>query len=162
MKRQLFIVRHALTHSGHHYITDKERELKHEGVAQATALGTHLAASDYKIDLIISSDAERAKSTAELIASTTHYPSDRILYKQKLYSGTLTDLIHVVREIPNTAQQVLMVGHYPTILELHNHLMNEEKPGMATCELSLAEIEVEWANIQLGSGTSILNFQSTF
>jgi len=161
MNRYLYLVRHAQTHIGQHNISDKVRELTQEGVVQAQSLGKCLAEANHQMDVIISSNAERAKSTALLIASSINYPIDQIKFVEKIYSGVLDDHRNLIRNIPDTMYKVMMVGHYPTILELHNYLTHSNKPGLSTCELNVLEIKDRWQELTEGGAKCMGNYIPT-
>jgi len=128
-----------------------------EGIAQATLLGKFLNEGNHAIDLILSSDTERATSTAALIATEINYPLRQIAFSEKIYSGILNDLLTLMKATPDTKQNVMIVGHYPTVLELNNYLTDTKKLGISTCELILLEIEAGWSDLKSGSGKCILN-----
>ena len=158
MPNNLFILRHAQTHSSQHYNSDKERELKPEGITQATLLGKFLNTSNYNIDLIIASDAVRAKSTAILVAAEINYPVHRIQFAEKIYSGSMDDLLALIQKTPDSVKHILLVGHCPTIIELNNYLSNSQKASMETCELTLFSIDVGWSELFAGAGEVKLNY----
>jgi phosphohistidine phosphatase len=159
MTRNLFLVRHAQPHHDQLYNSDKERELKPEGILEASQLGKYLLESKYNIDLIIASDSVRTTATATLIARTINYPSDQIMWSEKIYSGSLNDLLEVINRIPDTVQHLLLVGHNPTISELHNYLTGLEHANMSTCELNLIGIEIPWQELTGNCGQRIINYQ---
>jgi phosphohistidine phosphatase len=113
------------------------------------------------MDLIMSSDAERAKSTTVLISNALQYPLHQILFTEKIYSGTLNDLLAILKDIPDTIHHVMMVGHFPAILELNNLLSDSVKAGLSTCELIVLEFTEPWTDITSGSGKRILNYYPT-
>jgi phosphohistidine phosphatase len=162
MPNNLFILRHAQTHSSQHYNTDKERELKPEGITQATLLGKFLNSSNYNIDLIIASDAVRAKSTAMLVAAEIHYPTHRIQFAEKIYSGSMDDLLALIQNTPDSVKHILMIGHCPTIIELNNYLSDSQKASMETCELTLFNIEADWSELFAGAGEVKLNYRPSY
>ena len=162
MTRNLFLVRHAQPHHQQHYNTDKERELKPEGIFQATQLGKFLNDSNYHIDLIIASDSVRTTSTATLIANTINYPLHQIKWMEKIYHGGLNDLLAIINEISDDVHHLLLVGHNPTISELNNCLTGNQKSSMSTCELNLISIASRWDEIKVGCGHPVLNFQPSY
>jgi len=160
MTRQLYIVRHAESHSGHHYKTDIERELTPEGIHQVHELGKHLIESSVQIDLIITSPAQRAKTTALLIANSLNYPGNKIELASKIYSGNLNDLLKIVKEIRDSNQQVLLVGHNPTLLEFINFLSAVKKQSMSTCELTQLSSATNWHHTIEGSFHYVSGYRS--
>jgi phosphohistidine phosphatase len=159
MTRKLFLVRHAQPHHDRHYNSDKERELKPEGLIQASQLGKFLNESGYSIDLIVASDSVRTTSTASLIADTINYPIPEIEWLEKIYSGALNDLLAIIHNLPDDVQHLLLVGHNPTLSELNNYLSGSQQVTMSTCELSLISIPGRWDEIIAGCGQRVINFQ---
>lgn len=159
MPNNLFILRHAQTHSSQHYNSDKERELKPEGITQATHLGKFLSTSNYRVDLIIASDAARAKTTAMLVAAEINYPVHRIQFSEKIYSGSMDDLLALIQKTSDSVKHILLVGHCPTIIDLNNYLSDSQKVSMETCELTLFSIDVGWSELFAGAGEVKLNYR---
>lgn len=162
MAHNLFIVRHAQTHSGQHYNSDKERELIPEGITQATQLGKYLNALNYNVDLIISSDAVRAKTTALLIAAEIKYPAHQIQFDEKIYAGSLHEVLDLIQQTPESIEHILMIGHYPTIVEVNNYLSNTQKTIMETCELTLLNFDTQWSALLEGMGELKLNYHPPY
>jgi phosphohistidine phosphatase len=156
------MIRHAQTHSSQYYNSDKERELKPEGIMQAAQVGKHLCSLNYAFDLIISSDAARAKTTALLVASEVNYPAHKILINEKIYSGTMRDVLELIQEIPDSVEHLLLIGHYPTIVELNNYLSDSQKPGMHTCELTVLTFNTRWSELAEGTGVLKLNYHPSY
>jgi phosphohistidine phosphatase len=63
-------------------------------------------------DAIVSSDAHRARQTAETAAEAIGFEAP-IALEHAVYDAGLPDLIDVVRAFPATAETVLLVGHNP-------------------------------------------------
>jgi len=159
MTRQLFIVRHAQTYQSQHDNSDKDRTLKPEGILQAKQLGKFISDSNFNVNLIISSDAVRARTTAQLIAASMNYPEQFISEAEKIYSGTCEDLLDTLLKIPASIQQAMLVGHYPTVVELYNYLTGAQKTGMSTCELNVLTIKSTWSMLVRGCGSHLLHYQ---
>lgn len=95
-------------------VDDINRPLKPRGVNDATKLGKLLKAHDFMPDLIVSSPARRALTTAQLIANELGYETD-IEIETSVYFGGLADLIAVIERLPQTADTVMIFGHNPTM-----------------------------------------------
>ena len=161
MTRHLFILRHAQTHGSQHYNSDKERELNQEGILETAQTGKFLKASHYNINLIMASDAERATATAHLIASEISYPINNIKLNEKIYSDNFQELIKLLHGIPDSASQVLLVGHYPAIVDLTNYLSHSQKTNMKTCELNILTFHQSWAELNAGCAEYSFNYHPT-
>ena len=73
MKRTLLLVRHAKSSWDDVALPDKERPLADRGKRDAPMMGKRLAKRQVKPDLILTSPARRALSTAEIIAKELNY-----------------------------------------------------------------------------------------
>lgn len=129
---------------------------------QAKQVGKYLNASDYHVDLIIASDAARAKATAMLVAAEINYPAHHIQFAEKIYSGTMHDLVSLIQKTSISVQHILMVGHCPTIIELNNYLSNSQKTSMETCELTMFNMDGDWSELVAGAGDIKLNYRPSF
>jgi len=158
MPHHLFILRHAQTHDSQYYNSDKERELKPAGIKEATMLGKYLNESNHTVDLIISSDATRAHSTATLLASEIKYPIHQIQYSEKIYSGSLSDLLIMIGQTSDSMKTILLVGHYPTIVELNNYLADTQKTSMQPCELTVLAFTSGWSELSMRCGICMLTY----
>jgi len=158
MPHNLFLIRHAQTHDSQDYNSDKVRELKPEGINQATELGKYLKGSGYKPDLILSSDATRAKITASLIASEIHYPIQQIQHVDKIYSGDIRNLLSLIGQTSDSVEHLLLIGHNPTILELINYLSDIQKNSMQPCELTVLTFNASWSQLSARCGRCTLNY----
>jgi len=154
MSRILYLVRHAQAESGQSRGTDRERALTYKGQQDAIQLGEYLTKSNSNINLIISSPAIRALSTAYLIAGRINFDLKHILTEESIYSRNELDILKLLNNFPESTHEVLLVGHYPTIVELYNCLTtNEIKPSMDTAELCSLKFDGPWSEVTSGSGS---------
>ena len=78
--------------------------------------------------LIISSPAERAKQTAELVAEICSYDRS-IEWDASFYGGGSEDLISALSRLPNSIEHVMLVGHNPRMEETAADLLNPTGMG---------------------------------
>jgi phosphohistidine phosphatase len=71
--KTLFLIRHAKSSWDDTALPDKDRPLGDRGRRDAPKMGKRLAKRDVKPDLILSSPARRALTTAEIIAKKLDY-----------------------------------------------------------------------------------------
>src|SRR5690606_13224420 len=87
--KELIIVRHAKSDWGDASVDDHERTLNHRGERDAPRvaelLAEKLAAEGASVDTIISSSAQRAKSTAMIFARALNFPEAEVQIKQAGY-----------------------------------------------------------------------------
>src|SRR5437899_10475758 len=91
--KTLFLVRHAKSSWDDTALPDKDRPLNDRGKRDAPKMGERLAKRDVKPDLILSSPARRALTTAEIIAKKLDYKRKDIVADDRLYAGEADDLL---------------------------------------------------------------------
>jgi len=86
--KALFLIRHAKS-SWDTALRDKDRSLNDRRRGDAPKMGKRLAKRDVTPDLILSSPARRALTTAEIIAKKLDYKLKDILVDDRLYAGAV-------------------------------------------------------------------------
>jgi phosphohistidine phosphatase len=128
----LYLMRHAKSSWNFDDLTDEQRPLNDRGREDAPRMGQALAKRHIHLDLLISSQAVRALTTAALVAKEINYPHERIVVRPEIYHADIEGLMRVVRECPDDAKSVLLVGHNNTLTDFANYLLptplSEEMP----------------------------------
>jgi phosphohistidine phosphatase len=93
-------------------VADFDRSLAGRGTRDAVRVGEVLAERDLMPDLIVTSTANRAQSTASLVAEGCNYSSE-IIPADDLYLPTQSHILSTVRDIPEQHLRVVIVGHNP-------------------------------------------------
>ena len=151
--KKLYLMRHAKSDWNGYYVSDFERGLNKRGLHDAPMMGGILK-EKITPDLIVASPATRAKMTAEAVAEKLGYPSLEIVFEKAIYEASVSDLIEVVRNLPDDADEVLLVGHNPALTELINRLGDVRLDNLPTASLVGFSFETErWREIEPRSGT---------
>jgi phosphohistidine phosphatase len=144
----LYLMRHAKSSWNFDGLSDKERPLNNRGRNDAPQMGQALAARNIRLDLLVSSPAVRALSTAALVAKELNYPPDRIQVLDGIYEADLDRLVDLIRELPDEAEQVLLVGHNPTITETASALSPSGVNEMGTAAVVCLHFQTDqWAEV---------------
>lgn len=112
MKR-LILLRHAKSDWEAGFDSDHSRPLSERGMRSARAIGTALTRSGEIPDLVISSSALRAQSTAFLAADTGGWDCE-IRITEELYGTSPGNVLSIVKDTPVGVSRLMMVGHEPT------------------------------------------------
>ena len=145
--KTLFLVRHAKSSRDDSALPDKERPLNDRGMRDAPKMGARLAKHDRKPDLILSSPALRALTTAEIIANKLDYRIKDIVVDERLYAAAPDDLLEVIRKLGEKAECVMVVGHNPELSELA-HRLSSRITDMPTCAVAEFAFDVKsWTSI---------------
>jgi phosphohistidine phosphatase len=151
--KALLILRHAKTQSDAP-AGDHARELTERGLRDASAMGRYIYDLRGTPDAIITSDATRARQTAENVATAVGFTGP-LTVEPRIYAADLDTLLVVVRRIPNEVRSALIIGHNPGFEELAAALAGnrEEEIRLPTSGLALLEFDVErWIAVREGAG----------
>ena len=133
--KTLIIIRHAksaLLQAGMH---DFDRPLNERGQTDAPRIGTFLREKGIKPDYIYSSPANRALSTAQLIAREVGFKPEKIEKNSEIYifDSDVTPIIQLIEQSPDDADTVFIVGHNETFTHLANHFTTHNIDNLPTC-----------------------------
>ena len=134
----LYLLRHAKSSWSFDELSDQERPLNDRGRDDAPLMGQALAKRRICPDVIVSSPAVRAMSTALLVAREMQFPHEKITVEPGIYGADADDLLAIIKNLPDAAGSVLLVGHNPTITEVANVLspssLNELPTAAVVCQ----------------------------
>jgi phosphohistidine phosphatase len=133
--KTLLLVRHAKSSRDDPALPDKERPLNGRGVRDAPKMAKHLAKHDLQPDLILSSPAVRALTTAQLMAEKLDYKVKDIVVDGRLYASAPATLLKVIRALGDKPKRVMLVGHNPELAELA-HRLSASIADMPTCAVA--------------------------
>ncbi len=156
--KTLFLLRHAKAEQDIE-VVDWLRPLKKRGVRAAKHMGAWLTEQNIHPELIISSPAKRALSTAKKVCQAMDRSSSDIRQDERIYNATLELLYQVIQECPASAQSILIVGHNPSLEEFLKDVSQdeiEEAPDgklLPTTALAQLEITIPWAEIRAKSAS---------
>jgi phosphohistidine phosphatase len=114
-ERTLILVRHATAE----HVRDKrdhDRELTQRGHADARAVGEWLSHPSRALmpDLIPCSTSKRTRQSLDgVIAGGVS--AKEVRFDKRIYDASTAGLLDVLREVPDSAYTVVMIGHAPAI-----------------------------------------------
>lgn len=151
--KTLILIRHAKSDWSNPFLRDFDRELNARGLRDAPIMGALLSQKNIHPDIILSSPAQRAKSTAIEIARKLSFPEDAITYDSSLYESNIETLIEVIRGVPDTCQTLIVFGHNPEITEFVNVMCHADIENLPTCGVVAMRLRSDsWKCIEYHSG----------
>lgn len=123
--KTLILVRHAKSSWDHPGLDDHERPLSERGLRDAPRMGRRLADRGLAPDVVLSSTAVRALTTAELMAEAIGVERDRIVADERLYATSAAGLLEVIGELDSSVQTGMVVGHNPEMTSLAQRFTDE-------------------------------------
>jgi len=128
-------------------LADEERPLDARGERDAPKVGKRLAKAGAKPDLILSSPAKRALTTARVIAKELGYKRKKIVIDDRLYAAEADVVLDVIQRLGNEADSVMLFGHNPELTELA-HRLSRKITRMPTCAVAEFTFDVNsWSRI---------------
>jgi phosphohistidine phosphatase len=151
--KTLYLIRHAKSDWDNPLLHDIERPLNNRGYTDANAMSQRLKIPD----LMISSPAVRALSTALIFARHLSYEANRISIKQELYDTSVKDYLAIIKNIPDPFSTVFLFAHNPLISDTAETLTKGLPAEMPTCAVAGISFNVDsWAEIKQKSGELFL------
>jgi phosphohistidine phosphatase len=145
--KTLFLVRHAKSSRDDPTLADRDRPLNDRGLRDAPKMGARLAEHEVEPELIVSSPALRALTTAQLIARKLDYKTKDIVVDDRVYASSPKALLEVIHGLDDKLRCVMLFGHNPEMSELANRL-SKEITDMATCAVAEFGFDIKsWTKI---------------
>ncbi len=160
MPKRLILLRHAKSAWDNPSLADFDRPLSSRGRKAAPLVGAYLARRRMLPDLVLTSSAERALETLNLVcAGWQTKPTVRRL--KSLYLAMPREMLRRLQAVGRDPDCIMLVGHNPGIADLANwlcsHGKSEQRAGLAhkfpTGAVAVIEFDVEdWADVDAESG----------
>jgi len=145
--KEIYVLRHAKSSWDNSNLSDFERPLANRGISDAKKMSKFLKDMNLKIDKVLCSNAIRAKETFDLTADGFNFEIDKATYLDKLYFGDTTTIIQDLKELDESLNNILIVGHNPTLHYLVEILTNESINRFTTCNLATISHDGEWVSL---------------
>lgn len=155
--KTLTIVRHGKSSWKYPELDDYDRPLNHRGKADAPLTGRRLKELKISPDLIISSSANRALTTAKVIAKKIGYPKKKLVADKQVYMADSEDILAILGQVDDGYKDVFIIGHNPTLTDLANQLTNEYIDNVPTCGVVRMTLDIDsWRDLKPGKGSLVL------
>ena len=129
----LILLRHAKANPAGPGDTDHERTLSDSGFRDARQVSEILRQQELIPELIISSSAVRAMTTAYQFAATFEKPETEIKLMTSLYDCFVKDYLAVISSLSEKYSTCLITGHNETITEVAQYLLGKNVEPLNTC-----------------------------
>ena len=136
--KELLVLRHAKSSWKHPELDDHDRPLNKRGKGDAPQMGELIRREGMIPERIISSTAERAHTTAKLVANACGYQQE-LLATARLYLAGPDEYLDLLSELDDGIGSAMVVGHNPGMEELVEELtgMSERMPTAALARIAL-------------------------
>lgn len=128
---RLVLVRHAKSDWGDAALDDHDRPLNGRGMRDAPVMARRLAETGIRPEVILSSTALRAATTADFFSVALGVPVEQ---QERLYGAPASLLLLAAAE--SGARSVVVVAHDPGMSALAGRLSDDEIAHMPTCAVA--------------------------
>ena len=148
--KTLLVLRHAKSSWNDPALDDHERPLNARGLRDAPRMGELLREYGLIPDVLLSSDAVRARLTAEAVAEAARYAGE-ILLDPRLYLACPADILSLLTTVRENAGTVMIVGHNPGLETLVEQLTGERQ-DLPTAALAQIDLPIDqWRDLTLST-----------
>jgi phosphohistidine phosphatase len=153
---RLTLVRHARTQPAMPGQDDWERALEARGQHDAPEMARRLKDICGKPELILSSPALRAITTANIMARALSINATKLLQDERLYLASPKTMLEVIHELGGHTRHLMLVGHNPGITEFADKLSSERSiDNMPTCAVYSLQFDVDaWPDVCWSTGVN--------
>ncbi len=153
MKR-LTLVRHAKSSWDEPFTSDFDRPLNDRGKRDLPLMAERIVDYGLEPDLLLSSGAVRAITTAEQIAKTAGYPEERIIEVPELCGPGVETLLNLLQGQSDHYRHIMVVGHNPTLEQFGHYLTHEPIAKFPTCGIMHIPLSITtWTELSESCGT---------
>lgn len=151
--KRIYFLRHGKSDWGADYGSDHERPLKGRGIRAARLMGWFLTATGQQPELVVSSSAVRALTTARLAAEAGGWGCE-VRVQRDLYGATRHRVLEEIHTLEADVDSVLLAGHEPTCSDITGALIGAAEIRFPTAALACIDVSVaRWDAVQLGRGS---------
>jgi phosphohistidine phosphatase len=122
--KELILIRHAKSSWKDSSLDDFDRPLNKRGKENAPFMAKRLKEKGLNPDLIISSPSLRTKLTLEYFLKEFKYKKD-VVFENSIYEAPYENLLNVIKNVPNSVNQLFFIGHNPGLNDLSDFLLGE-------------------------------------
>ena len=148
--KNLYLVRHAKS-SWEYDVSDHKRPLKKRGFKDAKLVSAHLKKLIALPELIISSDANRALTTAKIFISNFGLKEEDIILDHELYDFGGTGLVNVIKTCDDSINTLMVFGHNYAMTYFVNTYGDKPIANVPTSGFTYIELDIDnWKDLKNG------------
>lgn len=153
MAKHLYLIRHAKSDWSFN-LPDFERPLNKRGTKDAPMMAKRLAARADIPQLLVTSPAKRALSTALTFADILASDQTTVTQENDLYEADTSTWLQVINGINDRYHCVAAFGHNPSISLFAQYVTDNFDSDFPTCAIVLITFDIDsWQEVSRGIGS---------
>lgn len=150
--KQLLVVRHAKSDWSDDSLRDFDRPLNERGRHDAPKMAAYVRDQGFTPQLIVTSPARRAYTTAVAFADAFGIPENDLSKIADLYEANTLEFLHQTQQLPDDYDRVALFSHNPGLTYFVNEFSKEPIHNVPTCGAALLSSEaMSWADFDPAS-----------
>ncbi len=146
--KKIYLVRHAKSSWDNPAATDIERPLNERGLNDAPFMAKLLRNKNIKPDLIVTSPAIRAMTTAAYFKNELGVAGEDFLVRDEIYEAMSFVIVELINRLPETCDSVMIFGHNPTFTNVANLFTKKYIDNMPTCGIVCIQSDADsWLKV---------------
>ncbi|WP_415886857.1 SixA phosphatase family protein [Neptuniibacter sp. QD37_6] len=156
MKR-LTLIRHAKSSWKDPTLDDFDRPLNKRGLRDLPKMAERLDESGIMPELILTSDANRAFTTASEIQRQLQLEPEQLQTHPELYASCAKTLMYLLQNQSDHLSNIMLIGHNPALHQLADMLTQSHLEKFPTAAVLHMHLSItQWHELAAGCATSIL------
>lgn len=156
MTRTLILIRHGKSDWANAQLSDFDRPLNARGDKNAPEMAARMLTKKQIPELILSSPALRAASTAKHFTKVWKKNPEEIQFEADIYEANTTNLLNIVNSVNNDYNKVALFGHNPGLTDFANYLSDGNIYNIPTSGVVFIEFDTNsWSEISYHTGRLI-------
>jgi phosphohistidine phosphatase len=155
--KSIYFNRHAKSSWSNPELADFDRPLNNRGKNDLQFMGKILSEKVKPPQVIYSSPANRAITTAQAIGKYFGYDKKNIISDMIIYDAVVSDLMKIINNTSDEYYTIMFFGHNPTFTMISNYLSDTKILNIPTCGFVQIDFDVKsWNYIEGNTGKLIL------
>lgn len=157
--KTVYLIRHAKSSWKDMSLRDIDRPLNKRGKRDAPFMGQLLKRQEVQPDILLSSPANRAFTTACHFAKAFGMEKAAIQVEERIYEAWTKDILAIIQEQSSDRQTLFLFGHNPTFTSVANLFTTDYIDNVPTCGIVKIEAAVKkWKDFTERTG-KVISFQ---
>jgi phosphohistidine phosphatase len=140
--RNICFVRHAKSSWEDPGLEDRHRPLSKRGERDAPYMANKMMELQIQPELIITSPAVRARTTARIFADAANLEPRHFVVNDLLYGADVAQIVELIQSIDDGINSIFVFGHNPTMTIMANCFAGVDIDNVPTCGVLQAKTMV--------------------
>lgn len=157
--KTIYLLRHAKSGHEEYIANDIERHLSARGYKDAEEQAVIFKTKYKTPELIVSSPAIRAFTTALIFSKHLGYRVEHLQTHASIYEASVQQLLYVISELDDQYKTVMFFGHNPGFTDLTNTLCGYVIDNLPTAGVAVIQLNVaKWGEVEVSKGKLLKDY----